>query len=147
MVKNLSDNSGDIRDAGSIPGLGRCPGGGHGNPLQYSCLENPMDRGAWQATVHGIAKRHNWGDLASTHTAIGFLEGEWQSKNKESEHLCESCCIQILGDTRDHGFCGEEKKETRRNGGNFDWGNGHGRKEGKIVHLRDIFKSSLVLWD
>ena len=43
-------------DLGSIPGLGRSPGGGHGNPLQYSCLKNPMDRGAWWATVHGIAK-------------------------------------------------------------------------------------------
>ena len=43
-------------ELGSIPGLGRSPGGGHGNPLQYSCLENPMDRGAWWATVHGIAK-------------------------------------------------------------------------------------------
>ena len=42
MVKNQSANAGDVRDAGSIPGLGRCPGGGHGNPLQYSCLENPM---------------------------------------------------------------------------------------------------------
>ena len=46
----------DVRDTGSIPGLGRSPGGGHGNPLQYSYLENPMDRGAWQATVHRIAK-------------------------------------------------------------------------------------------
>ena len=44
------------RDRGSIPGLGRSPGGGHGKPLQYSCLENPMGRGAWQATVHGVAK-------------------------------------------------------------------------------------------
>ena len=43
------------RDVGSIPGLGRSPGGGHGNPLQYSCLENPMDREAWWATVHGVA--------------------------------------------------------------------------------------------
>ena len=43
-------------DLGSIPGLGRSPGGGHGNPLQYSSLENPMDRGAWQATAHGVAK-------------------------------------------------------------------------------------------
>ena len=43
-------------DTGLIPGLGRSPGGGHGNPLQYSCLENPMDRGAWWATVHGVAK-------------------------------------------------------------------------------------------
>ena len=55
MVKNLPANAGDIRDEGSIPGLGRSPGGGNGNLLQYSCLENPMDRGAWQATVHGVA--------------------------------------------------------------------------------------------
>jgi len=56
MVKNPPDNSGDIRDTGSIPGLGRFPGKGHGYSLQYSCLENPMDRGAWHATVHGIAE-------------------------------------------------------------------------------------------
>ena len=53
-VKNLPAIAGDIRDMGSIPGLGRSPGGGHGNPLQYSCLENPMDRGAWWATVHRV---------------------------------------------------------------------------------------------
>ena len=56
MVKNLPANAGDIRNAGLIPGLGRSPGGGHGNILQYSCLENPMDREAWRATVHGAAK-------------------------------------------------------------------------------------------
>ena len=56
VVKNLLANAGDERDAGSIPGSGRSPGGRHGNPLQYSCLENPMDRGAWWATVHGVAK-------------------------------------------------------------------------------------------
>ena len=50
MVKNLPVDAGDIRDVGLIPGSGRSPGGGHGNPLQYSCLENPLDRGAWQAT-------------------------------------------------------------------------------------------------
>ena len=49
-------NAGDTRDAGSIPGLGRSPGGGHGNSLQYSCLENPMDRGAWRATIHQVSK-------------------------------------------------------------------------------------------
>ena len=49
-------NAGDIRDIGLIPGLGRSPGEGNGNPLQYSCLENPMDRGAWWATVHWVAK-------------------------------------------------------------------------------------------
>ena len=56
MVKNPPANTGDIRDGGSIPGLGRSPGEGNGNPLQYSCLENFMDRGTWRATVHGIAK-------------------------------------------------------------------------------------------
>ena len=56
VVKNLPAYGGDVRAVGSIPGLGRSPGGGHGNPLQYSCLENPMDRGAWWATVHRVAK-------------------------------------------------------------------------------------------
>ena len=56
VVKNLPANAGDVSDAGSIPGLGRSLGGGNGNPLQYSCLENLMDRGAWQTTVHGVAK-------------------------------------------------------------------------------------------
>ena len=56
MVKNLPANSGDSRDEGLNPGSGRSPGEGNGNPLQYSCLENPMDRGAWWATVHGVAK-------------------------------------------------------------------------------------------
>ena len=56
VVKNLPANARDIRDAGSIPGLGRSPGGGHSNPFQYSCLENPMNRGAWQVRVHGVTK-------------------------------------------------------------------------------------------
>ena len=56
VVKKLLANAEDIKDACSIPGLGRCPGGGHGNPLQYPCLENPMDRGAQWATVHSIPK-------------------------------------------------------------------------------------------
>ena len=70
-VKNPPANSGDIRDKGSISGSGRSPRGGHGNPLQYSCLENPMDRGVWRATVHKVAK--SWTrlkrpiDLAHTH--------------------------------------------------------------------------------
>ena len=53
VVKNPPVNAGDV---GSIPGLGRSPGGGHGNPFQYFCLENPMDKEAWWATVHGVAK-------------------------------------------------------------------------------------------
>ena len=56
VVKNPPANAGDIRDTGSAPALGRSSGEGHGNSFQYSCLENPMDRGAWQATVYGVAK-------------------------------------------------------------------------------------------
>ena len=56
-VKNTSDNPGDVD---SIPGLGWSPGGGHGNPLQYFCLENPMDRGAWQTTVHRVTRSQPW---------------------------------------------------------------------------------------
>ena len=56
VVKNLPANTGDARDTISIPGLGQSPAGGNGNPLQHSCLENPTDRGAWWATVHGVAK-------------------------------------------------------------------------------------------
>ena len=56
MVKNLPANAGDSGDAGSIPGSGRSPGGGNGNPLHYSCLGNPKDRGAWWATVHRVTK-------------------------------------------------------------------------------------------
>ena len=56
VVKTLSASAEDLRDVALIPGLGRSPGGGYGSPLQYSCLENPMHREAWQATVHGVAE-------------------------------------------------------------------------------------------
>ena len=56
MVKNLPANAGDVRDMGLIPGLGRYPRDGNGNPLQYSCLENSMKRGTWQATVHDVTE-------------------------------------------------------------------------------------------
>ena len=61
VVKNPPTNAGDTGDSGLIPGLGRSPGGEHGNPFQYSCLENPMYRGTWQATVHRITK--SWAQL------------------------------------------------------------------------------------
>ena len=61
MIKNPPANAGDVRDRGSVPGLGRSPGGGHGNRLQYSCLENPTVRGAWWATVRRITK--SWTQL------------------------------------------------------------------------------------
>ena len=68
MVKNPPANARDVRDSGSIPGSGRSPGGGNGNPLQYSCLENPMNRGAWQATVQRIAKSQTQLKQLSTQT-------------------------------------------------------------------------------
>ena len=61
VVKNLTANAGDVRGVGSIPGLGRSPGRSHGNPLQYSCLKNPIDRGTWQARVHRATK--SWTQL------------------------------------------------------------------------------------
>ena len=67
MVKNLLSNAGDV---GSIPGSGRSPGGGNGKALQYCCRENPMDRGAWQATVHRVAESDTIEQLR-THTWLG----------------------------------------------------------------------------
>ena len=60
VIKNLPANAGDVRETDSIPGMGRSPGEGNGNPLQYSSLENPMDRGAWQATVHRVEQSQTW---------------------------------------------------------------------------------------
>ena len=73
-------NGGDRRHADLIPGLGQSPGGGRSNPLQYSCLENAMDRWAWQAMVHRVAKswtRHNWSDLACMHTWLSSHRCPW----------------------------------------------------------------------
>ena len=68
MIKNLPADAGDPKDAGSVPGLGKSPGEGHGHPLQYSCLENPMDREAWQATVHRVSE--------SDMTEVTWISGE-----------------------------------------------------------------------
>ena len=70
MVKNLPANAGDLRDTGSIPESGGSPGGGHGNPLQYSRLENPMDRGAWRATDHWVAKSQTLLKRFSMHAGL-----------------------------------------------------------------------------
>ena len=75
VVENLPVNAGDARDVGSITGSGRSPGGGNGNPLQYSSLENPIDRGAWWATVHGVAESGptEWLSLACARNEQSFL--------------------------------------------------------------------------
>ena len=82
MVKNLPANAGDAGNADLIPGLGRSPGGGNRNPLQDSCVKNPMDRGAWRAMVHGVTKSQTRLS-ACTH----------DSKPLSSQHVCENQMI------------------------------------------------------
>ena len=81
VVKNLPANAGDVRDAGSVPGSGRSPGGGHGNPLQYFCLENLTDRGAWRAAVQRVTQSRIWLRRLSTHA-----------------HLAQTCIFRICAD-------------------------------------------------
>ena len=78
VVKNPPVNAGNIRDMDLTPGLGRSPGGGHSNPLQCSCLENPMDRGAWWATVHRVTK--SWTRLSNFTFFSFFLEEDGAHK-------------------------------------------------------------------
>ena len=75
MVKNLPANAGDIRNPGSIPGSGRFPERGHGNALQYSCLENPVDRGAWCAAVHQVTKSRTLKRLNTNTQVIQMING------------------------------------------------------------------------
>ena len=71
--KESASNAGDIREVRLIPGLGGSPGEGHGNPLQYSCLGNPLDRGAWWATVHRVTKSQTRLKRISTHTKLHIV--------------------------------------------------------------------------
>ena len=102
VVKNPPASVGDIRDAGSILGLGRSPGGGHGNPLQYSCLENPMDRGTWWATVHAVTQNQTRLKQLSMNT-FPFNRKKNKSSNRyqctnyivSALSLWDSCRIEI----------------------------------------------------
>ena len=80
LVKNLPANAGDLRDVGSIPGSGSSPGGGHGNPLQYSCLENPTDRGAWRPPGRRVAKSQTCLKWLSMHADVTTWEA--------SDYIC-----------------------------------------------------------
>ena len=77
-VSDSKESACSAGDPGSIPGLGRCPGGGHDNPLQYSCLENLMDRGVWRATVHGVAKSQTWLSSNFQSSSVPFLLCVWE---------------------------------------------------------------------
>ena len=107
--------SGDLRDTGSIPGSRGSPGGGHGNPLQYSCLGNPMDRGTWRAAVHGVAQNQTLKHLSTLHTLMRWVEGSWGrgevSEGQQTEHqLADNphVCSRLLEtrfESQDHCLC------------------------------------------
>ena len=99
VIKNLPANAEDIRDVGSVPGSGRSSGGGHGNPLHYSWLENPIDRGAWQATVHSFAK--SWTQLKwlNNHTGI---HTKMCIYHMQSNFLTEHTCTQYSDQKTEH---------------------------------------------
>ena len=83
VAKNTPASAGDLRGVSSIPGLGRSPGGGHGNPLQYSCLENPMDRGDWWVVVHGVTK--SWTRLKQFSMHVGMHECNTDLRNSAGQ--------------------------------------------------------------
>ena len=93
LVKNLPANAGDIKDSGSIPGLGRSTGEGHGNPLQYSCLGNPMDREVWRAIVYGNAESDTNEAAKPTRASGSFNDSTLQRKSVSCS--CP-CCIPML---------------------------------------------------
>ena len=116
-VKKLPANAGDVRDAGSILGSGRSPGGGHGNPLQYSCLENLMDRGTWWATVHRAAKGRTLLKWLSTHACLHRIKFSYGNENRAPslahpsirlDHLYLLCvlkqCLLLTGTTNGVGM-------------------------------------------
>ena len=91
MVKNPPANAGDVRDAGLIPGTGRSAGGRHGNPLQYSCLETRMDRGAWRATVPRVGKSHI--GLSDSPRTQPFLDSAFSLFSQQFRDVCSDSTI------------------------------------------------------
>ena len=105
VVKNPPGNAGDYRDAGSIPGLGRSPGAEYGNPLQYSCLENPMDREIWRTTVHMVAEsdkteksleRHYIKITGYTLKCVNFMVHKLYLNNIVLKIKCSHCVLSCV---------------------------------------------------
>ena len=92
VVKNPPINAAYARDVSSIPGSGRCPGVGNGNPLQYSCLENSRDRGTWQATVHGVTKSRT--PLSTYACTFNLSPEQYPTHTDYRTHLHDSCNFQ-----------------------------------------------------
>ena len=96
VIKNPPANAGDIRGPGSVPGSGRSPGEGNGNPLQYACLENPMVRGAWQATVHGVTKSRKWLSTQGRHQPTHPLPCSTARSPTSSRIAPRPCHMRVL---------------------------------------------------
>ena len=91
-TREVLASAGEIRDMGLISGSGRSPGRGHGNPLQYFCLENPMDRGAWQVTIHGVRKSQAWLKRLSTHTStVSYIPQSTMNRRWHAPHPPTEC--------------------------------------------------------
>ena len=112
MVKNRSANGGDARDMGSIPGSGRSPGEGNGNTLQYSCLGNPMDKGAWQATVHRVTKQMD--TTKHTHTHNNMMLALAKKKERKEEKERERQKERERGGGKGAGERGKKEKKRRK---------------------------------
>ena len=129
MVKKQPASSGDARDKGSIPGSRRSLGVGNGNPLQYSCLGNPTDRGAWRVTVHGVAKSRTQLSI-HTHTEISDKHPTFQNiwlgrelKNRVSESMWVQSLVRELRSCKPHHAAKKEKNTCEVPGAALGAGN------------------------
>ena len=116
VVKNPPASAGDVRDTGSVPESGKAPGEGHGDPLQYSCLVNPMDRGAWWATVHRVAKSWTW--LKWLSTANSTLSYPLVRTNSSVIHSCalwmtKTCLLKLFTTDWDLNPCAETQTQPK----------------------------------
>ena len=122
VVNNSPANTEDVRDAGSVPGSGRSPGGGPSNPLQYSSLENPTDRAIWRATFRGITKSWTWLKRRNMHAD--------QKYNEVSPHTSQNGHRQKNLQTRNAGEDVEKREPSCTVGGNANWCNRCGEQYG-----------------
>ena len=139
-VKNLPANAGDIRDSGLIPGSGRSPGGGHGNPLQYSCREYLMDRGVWQVAVHRVAQSWTRLKQLSTHAQTIIYRMDNSKRSKQSilkeispEYSLEGLMLKLKLSYSGHLICRPDSLEKTLMLGKTEGRRRRGRQRMRLV--------------